>query len=164
MKKLFLLTFACILAMSSKAYADDVSGPLVDSAAISPLKKGQSAPFAGVLLTPKAVATIITELGTIKEKIAIEVESASKTIEAKKNFELSESKTNCNSDKKIIQAVVDEKLSRIKILEDEFKKSEDALKQSQDATPSRALWMSVGFVGGVVVTVITVFAVSQAVK
>lgn len=164
MKKLFLLTFACIIAMSSSAYADDISGSLVDSAAISPLKKGQSAPFAGVLLTPKAVATIITELGTIKEKIAIEVKSSSNTIEAKKNFELAELKTSCNSDKKIIQAVVDEKLSRIKNLEAVIKKSEDALRQSQDAAPSRTLWLGVGFVGGVVVSVITVFAVSQAVK
>ena len=66
MKKIISLVLACVLLTSSTARAENTdtgqsSFSLADTAAITPLKKNQPAPFTGVLLTPKAVATIITE-------------------------------------------------------------------------------------------------------
>jgi hypothetical protein len=162
MKKFISLSLICALLTPSVAYAENtVTGQpnfsLVDSAAIAPLKKNQPAPFTGVLLTPKAVATIITETETAKEKTEIEVTAAVKNAEAKKDFAIAEQKTACDTDKKILNASVDEKMQRIKVLE-------KTVKDLEDATPSRAFWTGVGFVGGVVVTVVTVFAVTQATK
>lgn len=160
MKKKFLsLVLLAAMTLSSVAHSEPTIQPVVpdQTSAISPMRKGQTAPFTGVLFSPGATASIIADISTNSEKIAIEVEKAVKASEAKKDFSNNELKTQCTSDKKILQAAVDSKTSQLKTVE-------EALKKSEDAVPSRSLWTGIGFVGGIAVTVLSVFVVNQATK
>lgn len=148
---------SCLLAVSlfapSVAFAADVADPWKDVAGISPLRKGQAAPYSGVLMTPKATATLIANADTEKEKIQIEVQHALADAAAKSKFDLSEANTKCSADKKVLQASIDEHAARLKIVQDELEKASDP--------PSRLTWAGIGFVGGVVTTVLVVFGVSR---
>lgn len=142
-------------------YAEDKQ---VSDVAISPLRKKQRAPFVGILFTPRAAATLITEVELINDKIAIEVKKAVDDVTAKKDFEHKEAATKCTTDKKVLQASVETADARIQQLEGELKRAEKATADAIAAAPKRSTWTTLGFVGGVVVTVATVFAVNQASK
>lgn len=128
-----------------------------DPGKISPLKQNQPAPYPGVLFSPKAAAVVATEISTAKQKIVIEVESAVKTAEAKKDRDFNILKIQCDTDKKILTATSEERIKRIGQLESD-------LKNAQEAAPSRPFWTGVGVVGGIAVTLLTVFIVGQATK
>lgn len=153
------------MTITSVAHADPVQLPKVQKPAnepdpgntISPMKKGQIAPFTGVLLSPMAVATVITELGSIDEKIKIETDKAVGKCVAESDFNFKEAQSKYLADKKVLQASVDEKLKRIQVLQDEIKK-----KEAEQTNPY--LWTGIGFAGGVAVTVLTAFAITQATK
>ena len=125
--------------------------------AISPMKKGQRAVFTGVLFSPGAAATVITELSTVDEKIKIEVDKVSRTCVSKCEYEKSELKIQFEADKKILLANAQEKDARIVILSSEIKKLE-----SQQINPY--LWTGLGFVGGTAVALLTIFALGQIAK
>lgn len=130
-------------------------------AAISPMKKGNIAPFTGILLSPKAAATIIANLNALQEQIKVEVDHARAEEQAKCDFRVSETTTRLETDKKILRAQVDEQGKRIVIITDQLKKEETS-------RPNTSLWVGVGtgvgFVLGVAATVLTVYAVNQASK
>lgn len=178
MKKIISLVTACSLTLSSIVYAEPVpvSQPAPSASttvsippiqkppnepdvgnAISPMRKGQTAPFTGVLLSPFAAATVITELGTIDEKIKIEVDNAVGKCNADCEFNFKEAQSRCATDKTVLQASIDANVKRIKILEEEIKK-----KEAEQTNPY--LWTGIGFAGGVAITVLTAFAISQATK
>lgn len=153
------------MTVTSIAHADPIQLPQVQKPAnetdpgnvISPMKKGQLASFTGVLLSPQAVATIIAELGSVDEKIKIETDKAVGKCVAESDFNFKEAQSKNLADKKILQASIDEKLNRIQILQDEIKKKEE-----EKTNPY--LWTGIGFAGGVAITVLTAFAISQATK
>jgi len=128
-----------------------------DTGKISPLKQNQPAPYPGVLFSPKAAAVVAIEISTAKQKIVIEVESAVKTAEAKKDRAFNILKIQCDTDRKILSATSEERIKRIGQLESD-------LKNAQAAAPSRPFWTGVGVVGGIAVTLLTVFIVGQATK
>lgn len=132
-----------------------VPGEVDVGAAVSPMKKGQVAPFTGVLLSPKATAVIVTQLNSIDEMIKIEVDKAKAESKAQCDFALAEQKNALETDKKILQASIDEKLKRINALENK-------VKEAEASRPNTTLWTGLGFAAGVTVTVLTVYAVSQA--
>lgn len=138
-----------------------VPGEIDVGAAISPMKKGQIAPFTGVLLSPKATATIIAQLNTLQDQIKIEVDHARAEEKAKCDFRVNETTNRLETDKKILQAQVDEKGKQVVILN-------DALKQAEANRPNTPLWVGLGTGAGLVVgiglTVLTVYAVNQASK
>jgi hypothetical protein len=121
------------------------------------MKKGQVAPYTGILLSPRATATIITQLNSIDDAVKIEVAKAKAESKAQCDFALDEQKNRLETDKKVIQADADEKAKRIKILETK-------LSESEASRPNVIVWTGVGFVGGVVVTVLTTYALSQATR
>ena len=120
---------------------------------MSPLKKGQAAPFTGVLLSPSAAASIIAEIKSIDAKVAIEVDKATKDVAAKGSFDLKESEAKCVADKKVLQAGMDSRDVRIKMLEDKV-----------GSAPNPMLWASLGAAGGIAITALTVFIVTSASK
>lgn len=120
---------------------------------MSPLRKGQAAPFTGVLLSPSAAASIIAEIKSIDAKVAIEVDKAKKDASAKSAFDLKEAEARCTADKKVLQAGVESRDVRIKILEDKV-----------SSAPTPALWVSLGAAGGIAVTALTVFIVASVSK
>jgi len=125
--------------------------------AISPMRKDQKAPFTGVLLSPAAVADIIVEIQSMEENIHIEVSNAVQKQLAECDKKVSDVKTQLGADKKILQAEIEEKNKSIFILNDQLKKE-------KDAQTSPVIWAGIGTLGGIVVTLLTVFAVSKATK
>lgn len=177
MKKLIAsLLIGAQLAVAFPVYAQDPPPPgtiaLPDApkpapgepdvgAAISPMKKGQVAPFTGILLSPKATATIIAQLNTLQEQIKIEVDHARAEEKAKCDFRVAEVQTTAEADRKVLQAQVDARNKEINILN-------GVIKQHEENKPNTPLWVGLGtglgFVVGAGLTVLTVYAVNQAQK
>ncbi len=130
-------------------------------AAISPMKKGQIAPFTGVLLSPKATATIIAQLNSMQEQIKIEVDHAKAESKARCEFQIAETKTHLEADKNVLQAKVDSRDKQINILN-------GVIKQQEENRPNTQLWVGVGagvgLVLGVGLSALTVYAIGQSTK
>jgi len=116
--------------------------------AISPLKKSQFAPFTGVLLSPLAVATLMTELDSRSTEIKIEVDKAVAYNEAKCTYEKSIMRNQFEADKRIFEADITAKKEQIKVLD-------EALKNNVTSQPNPALWTLLGIATGVVFTTAT---------
>lgn len=130
-------------------------------AAVSPLKKGQLAPFSGVLLSPRATATIVAQINSTTDRIKLEVDHAQAEAAAHCDYEVSEVKTHAEADGRVLQAQVDERDKRLAILNEQLKQEE----ANRTNTP---LWVGLGAGAGVVVgiglTVLTAYAVNRAAK
>ena len=159
MKKFFTsLLIGSMISMSVPAFADPPSIPdapsLVEGekdvgAAISPMKKGQTAPFTGVLLSPKAVATVTVELQSIAEKVKIEVSRATDEATARCDARVNEEKIKAEAGVKILNAQLESRLAENKILTDRLEKEEKS-------KPNLMLWTGGGVVVGVALTVLVV--------
>lgn len=124
---------------------------------LSPLSKGQKAPFTGVLLSPAAAASVIVDIESFEEKMRIEVKNAIQKEQAECEKKLSDSSTRLTAEKKEIQAELDGKSRTVDSLNLEIKR----LKDSQT---SPGLWLGIGAASGLVATLLTVFVVSQVTK
>ena len=164
------LCIVTILALPTSAYADDqtfpdvpkpVPGEIDVGAAISPLRKGQLAPFTGVLLSPKALASIITELNSISDQIKIEVDKTKAEDAANCDYRVAETENELKTSIKILDAQAEERKKQIDMLN-------DRLKQSEDDQPYTALWVGLGvgggFLLGAVLTGVITYGVNQASK
>src|SRR6478609_1641740 len=130
-------------------------------AALSPMKRGQTAAFTGVLLSPRATAQLVVQLNSINDQIKIEVDHARAEEKAQCDFKVSETTTTLTADKKVLHANVDFQGRQIDILNDQLKKEEQS-------RPNTGLWTGLGVAGGFVVgvgiTLLTVVVVGQASK
>lgn len=135
-----------------------VPGEVDVGTAISPMKKHQVAPFSGVLLSPKAVATIIAQLATNEALIKVETDRVKAEESARCTYSVNEVKTTLEADKRIVAAQLVERDRRINVLN-------DLVKEQQDNETNTPFWVGlgtgVGFAAGVGITVLTVFAVNQ---
>jgi hypothetical protein len=165
-KKLTALTLLFLqLSSPAIAFADPpkitISEESDIGAIISPLKKGQISPYTGTLFSPRAAASVITQIDSQSRQIIIEIEHTRKEEKAKCAFQLSEVTTLNDADKKISFAKLEEQNKRIIILTEQLKKEEKNHSNS-------SLWLGIGigggFVAGVGVTVLTVYAVNLASK
>jgi len=129
-------------------------------AKISPMRKGNRAPFTGVLFSPRATATVVTEIETFDERMKIEIDKAVRDVTAKKQFELNELDSKCITAKTVLQADIDAKSSRIKQLSKDLSDAQDAAANA----PSRLLWAGIGVLAGAATAVLITFAVNQASK
>lgn len=162
-----LLT-ASMLFTSTAAFSQSVPSPDPEPedtiAKIAPLKKGHVAPFAGVLFSPKAAATVITEYETFDQRIKVEVDKVIKTESAKRHFEVNEANSKCITSKTLLQADIDAKASEIKRLNiDLIAAKKDAANAIANA-PSRLLWTGIGVAAGAATAILITFAVTQATK
>lgn len=133
-------------------------------AVITPLKKGQPAPFPGVLFSQPAAASVVADISVSKEKIKAEVDKAVTTAVAEKQLELDDVKSRCAKDKTDLGSQLEGKTKDIVRLSDDLKIADARIKKLEADMPSRSTWFTVGLVGGIVVTVVTVFAVGQIAK
>lgn len=131
-----------------------IAGEKDPGAAISPLHKGDKAPFTGVELSPKAVAVITAELDNISAQIKIEVDHAVATCNAQCDYRLQEQKIKAESDHKVMQAQLDAQVKDGKVLTQRI----TDLEKSQSHT---AWWVAGGVVAGVLVTLASVFVVTK---
>lgn len=121
-------------------------------AVITPLKKDQPAPYTGTLLSPKAAANITVQLGSVPEKIKIETDRVKAECDVNCSFKLNELKINNDADVKVLKASIESKDKQIQVLNEQLSKT--------SSSPNYFLYAA-SFVGGVVVTVLSVFAVSS---
>ena len=123
---------------------------------IASIKKGQVAPFSGILLDRKAEATM-----------AAKRESAVKICEIDKNYTIKKLKSECDFNKRILTIQKDSDKKKHDALMDlkkaEVKRLEIALKKSQRPDYSR-LWFVGGFVAGVGLSIGIFYAAAQASK
>lgn len=125
--------------------------------AISPMKKGQVAPFTGVLLSPAAVATTTVNLNSIKDQVKIEVDHANAVAQAQCTAATNAAKIQADADAKIAQAKLDAALSENKILTDRLQKVESS-------QPNVVLLLGGGVLVGVGITVLTAWGMNHATK
>lgn len=125
--------------------------------ALSPMKRGQRAPFTGVLLSPAAVANVVVEMESFEERLHIEVVRSIQEERAAGDKRLSDANAASTADKKVLQANLDASKTEA----DAYKKE---LKDLRDSQPNTYLWAGLGALGGVAFTLLTVFAVTQVTK
>ena len=124
---------------------------------ITPLKKGQVAPFSGNLLSPKAIASMIAQLDAIQQQVKIETDKVRGEERAQCDFKLAETKTQLETDKKVLQAQIDENVKRFVALN-------DVIKQQEANKTNTTLWVSLGIAGGLIVGVGLSAAIIAATK
>ena len=126
------------------------------SGKIAAIKRGQKAPFDGILFDKKAEATI-----TAKR------ESAVKICEIDKNYTIKKLKAECYFNKRILTIEKDSSKNKHNALMNlknaEVKRLEVALKKSQKPDYSR-LWFIGGFVAGVGLSIGIFYTAAQASK
>lgn len=166
MKKLTAICVAAAqLTIALPSWADETKLPdppaLVNEpdpgSVITPMKKGDKAPYTGVLLSPKSTASILVQLKSVDERIKIEVNKARGDEKAQCTKATSDELAKHEADVKVLNASVEEKIKRIEFLE---KKLDAEIKSH----PNVALWTSLGVVGGIAVTSLTFYLVTQAVR
>lgn len=116
--------------------------------AISPMKRWQKAPFTGLLLSPGAVVSIMYDLQSKEDLIAIEVERATTRLNLLHTHELSVVRIRNEADKKIDKLRIDEQKKEIERLDLQIKKE-------RESRPDPFLWASIGAGAGVVLTTLT---------
>jgi hypothetical protein len=123
---------------------------------VAAIKKGQTAPFDGILLDKKAEATM-----------AAKRESAVKICEIDKNYTIKKLKAECDFDKRFLTIEKESEKKKhdglMALKNAEVKRLEEALKKSQKPDYSK-LWFVGGFVAGVGLSIGIFYAAAQASK
>jgi LPS O-antigen subunit length determinant protein (WzzB/FepE family) len=167
MKKIVSIVCLSSFLVTNVCYAQEkpISLPKIEAPAeekdvgpaISPMRKGQKAPFTGVLLSPEATSTVIVEYQDRKRAIDLEVNRTRDLEREDCRKQNTDAQIKNEEQKKVQQVRLDESLDTIKKLEAEIEKE-------KNDRPSRAFWAGLGAAGGVVATVLVVFAVNKASK
>jgi hypothetical protein len=110
-------------------------------AAISPMKKGQVAPFTGVLLSPAASAKISVDYESLSKQIKIAVDQATAEAGARCDARVNEVSIHANADKRVADAQLEASKKENVILNERIKKQEDD-------RPNVILWLGGGFLAG----------------
>ncbi len=149
------------------AWADDTTGlstPVPVSAVqppttptIVPLKPGNVVPWPGLLLNPAAVAQIKVDLDSAKEQCAIVTRRAVDEQKAQDDYQTALQKAAHDRIQAELQASLKSRTGEVNDLTKRLEKAEKD-------RPNPYLWTGLGFGAGIAVTVLTVFAVSQATK
>ena len=124
---------------------------------ISPMKKGQTAPFTGLLLSPKAIASIIADIQSRDEEIEIKIQRGIETTKIQRSYEMTVERIRNESDNKL-------SLNRIQEQRKEIDRLDAALKKEKEDRPNPIVWAAVGVGAGILVSTLTAAAVVYAVK
>ena len=116
--------------------------------AISPLKITQRAPFTGVLLSPKATASIIAQISTFDERLGIELRKAKDDAMAGCDFKTKEIATKFNADKAILTTQLDARNKDVSALNSQ-------LLDIEKNASNKWTWF---FIGGAIGTTVTIAA------
>lgn len=139
------------------AFSSSTVPALADGeATVTPLAKGQPAPYEGVLLSPDAVANIMAEKDEADEREKLAVQHQADVDAANTKYQIDVLNAKCLADATVLRAELDDNKKQVNLLTDQLKKN--------SGSTSTTTWIGVGAVGGVVVTLLTVFIVSKASK
>ena len=116
--------------------------------AVSPMKKGQTAPFTGLLFSPAATATIIADIESKRDEIRIEVQKAVSELNVKHNHEMTIARIRNESDSKI------DKL-RIETQQRDIDRLAADLKKQKEEAANPFVWAAIGVGAGVLLSTLT---------
>ena len=122
---------------------------------ITTLKKNDPAPFDGTLFSTSAAARIAIELENKDVACGLKIDEAVDKQKAYDKFQLDLKQASLDSCLERYTTVVDLKQQQIDYMTDQLKKN---------TGPQPAWWFAGGVVGGVAVTVLSAWALSQASK
>ncbi len=150
-----LASFALVAALflPSLASADEPS-PWI-APIITPVAKGAPAPYAGVLLTPEAVARVIAEAKDCPKRAAVEADRARGEQKAQDDKTLADARSDAKRDKEVLQAGLDQRDGNIKDLT-------SRLQASESARGNTWLWAGGGILGGALIVTLSIVAVGAA--
>lgn len=149
-----------ILSLLTPALANATDSVAHQEPAIAPLAQGKPAPWPGVLLNAAAVGSISFDYDHENDKINAAVQKAISDITTQKSGELDSLKAAFNSNLVQKDALIEEKDANILVLNKENK----ILRDEVSNTPSTITWFGFGVASGIVLIVLTAFAIGQAVK
>lgn len=145
-----------LLVTSMLGYGARAQAEPKDSPNIAPVAKGQPAPFSGVVFSPEAVAKVVAQKDAAAAAQQLAVQNQAQKDAAELKFRIAEIMTSCTADKSIIQAQLNDSKRQVNILTEQLKKNSSG--------PSPVVWASIGAGSALVLTLVTVFVVSQASK
>lgn len=119
--------------------------------AISPLKKGNRAPFTGILLSPEAVAKIKVDLDSIDDLIKIENEKITNQLNAEFVLKLNDMSIKNKSDIQIFEA-------RVESLNFQNEDLSSKLQREIKNRPNKWLWFITGVGIGIGLTLGIIFS------
>lgn len=125
-----------------------------DEGLIKPIKLGEIAPFEGLLLSPSAVAEIVSDKKTEPGRILIAVESERKRSEADCQLRLGNDRLKHDSQVTLLGAEIKMKDSRLTALSEE-------LKISQENEGRIPYYVGGGVLAGTLLTILTTFAITH---
>ncbi len=152
---MILRFISAVLAMTlitNIAYAQDID--VKGKPVISPLDQGQLSPFDGLLLSPQAVATIIAERESYEPRCTLKTQKAVAENQANNDFFISDQKSKCDADTKVLEIKLKSKIEETQVLGEK-------LNYEIATRPNRATWASIGFGGGVVITLLSALLISR---
>lgn len=114
-------------------------------AVMTPLTKGQKAPFTGTLLSPKSIAILIAEFHAMPKRCDARVEAEIGRCKADSELETGLCRTNCEAN----TAILNSRLKTLEAVDDQNKKR---IAELQKAQTNPLMWLLGGVVGGVLVT------------
>lgn len=159
---LFISFFSTNIAFAQEANVvlpatETPTGEVDPGAAISPIKLNQKVPFSGVLLSPKAISSIIARLKSVDDRVKLAADESKETAEEVCRSEKNVQQIRNTADLDILRARIEDNQRNLKLYESH-------INNLQNSQTDPGLLIGLGAVGGAVATVLTVFAVSQAVK
>lgn len=129
-------------------------------AAISPMRKGQVAPFTGVLLSPTALATVLVELQSLDERLKIETDRIKAEEQAKCDYRVAAVTNKLTTERDIALVQVEARNKEISILN-------GIIKQQEEDKPNLPLWVGLSSGGGALLgigfTLLTVYVSNQVI-
>jgi hypothetical protein len=131
-----------------------------ETSSVVAISKGQTAPFSGVLFNIPATASVIVEYNTSAENTAIQVRKAVADAVAQKTKEVEDLRSLCRREKTELNASVVSLEDTLRLKQEE----NNALRKQISDAPDRLTWFGIGFAGGLVFTLATVFATSSLTK
>lgn len=157
MKRLIsVILVASLSAATCPAWATGPVTPAATTATppvVSPIAKGQPAPYSGVLFSPPAVAQIVSQADAAQQALQLAVQHQLDMDGAQLTFQLAQLSTTCTTDKNDLQAQIADNQKQNTALQAQLKQSSSG--------PGAPVWIGLGAVGGIVVTVLLALAVSK---
>jgi len=127
--------------------------------AITPMRKGQKAPYTGVLFSKQAVSETIAEFKKKDKECHLRIEKLKKELKVINKLEKAKLQIELDAEKKSCKVKVDTRDKTISFMDKRLEKLNN---------PKTEMWFVIGagggFVLGVTVTILTVFATSETLK
>ena len=120
-------------------------------AVISPIRKGEKSPFTGLVLSPRAIATIMSHYKFLNEQIGIETEKARQEVTAQFENKIRELQIKYNSDKASYQTQLESSRS-------DSARYKSLLEKEISSRPNLPLWAGISFASGIGLTLLIIFA------